>query len=137
MPEPYATIGDLVDRWRPLSASEETTAAALLSDASAMMRVEFPTLDARIAAGTMPVDITRMVACSMVKRAMSTSGLEGVSSQQESAGTLSRSVTYANPMGNIYLTKQDRRMLGRPVGRAFMVDLMPPAEDPLPVLDGS
>lgn len=126
----FAMVYDLAARWRPLSASEELTATALLADASTVIRSEAPGIDAQIAADppTLDPDIPVMVACRMVKRAMASGpDVDGVTTQQQSAGSLSLSLTYANPTGDLYLTKVERRMLGVGRPRAFSIDLAPDA----------
>jgi hypothetical protein len=122
----FATTANLVARWRPLSVAETAQASVLLDDASATVRAEYPGVDAAIVAGTLDAGIPLLVVCGMVKRAMIASETgEGVQSQSETAGPFAHSQTYANPMGNVYLTKQDRRLLGYGGQRAFMIDTAP------------
>lgn len=128
MADPFATTDDLAARWRPLSPAEETRAAVLLADASAIVRAEFPDVDGRLGAvpPTLDVAIPGLVVCSMVKRAMvATADMAGVSSQQQSAGPYSLGLTFANPTGDLYITKAERRMLGGGQ-RAFTIDTTPP-----------
>jgi hypothetical protein len=116
----YATTSDLEARWRPLTPAETATAEVLLEDASAQVRSEFPTLDATIAGGAgidpnpdLARNATRVV-CAMVRRAMDApeDGGFGVGSVQETTGPFSRSLSYSNPMGDLYLTKAERKLLG-------------------------
>lgn len=117
----FAVYGDLEARWRPLSADEQAQATVLLGDASAIIRAECPGAD------DLDPDLTKMIACGMVKRAMSVpAGLEGVTSLQQSAGPFQQAPQFANPMGNLYLTKADRKLLGCSRQRAFSIDLIPP-----------
>lgn len=127
----FAEVSDLEARWRPLVGPESTTAGVLLGDASAMIRAECPDIDARLEAVPPLVDegIPRMVACAMVKRAMLASGLEGVSSGMDVAGPFTQQRSFANPMGNLYLTKAERKLLGCSQQKAFTVD-MGPTETP-------
>jgi hypothetical protein len=120
----YATTSDLEARWRPLTDPEAATATVLLADASTQIRSEFPTLDILIAgdADADPVvppnpDLARnatRVVCAMVRRAMDApeDGGFGVGSIQETTGPFSRSLSYSNPMGDLYLTKAERKLLG-------------------------
>lgn len=127
MADPLATVGDLVARWRSLSSAEEDVAEVLIADASAQVRAEVSDVDARVEAGTLdPILLTRVVT-GMVKRAMiaGDTGL-GVSGTQETTGPFSQSFNYANPMGDLYLTKAERRLLGGGRTAAFMVDTLPP-----------
>lgn len=107
----YATIDDLVARWRTLSEAELPRAEALLGDASAMLASELGTEVVGADEG-----ILRYVACAMVRRAMEagTPGQlpSGVSQASQTAGPYSRSFTLANPTGDLYLTSSERRALG-------------------------
>jgi hypothetical protein len=116
----YATTSDLEARWRPLTDAEAVIAGTLLADASAQIRSEFPTLDAAIAgdegAGIDPnPDLARnatRVVCAMVKRALAVDeDAFGVKTTQETTGPFSRSYNYSNPMGDLYLTKAERKLL--------------------------
>lgn len=120
----YATVANLAARWRPLTPAEEDTAGILLDDASVQLRREIPTLAARIEAGdTDLAAATVRVECAMVKRAMSvTDDAIGVTSAQETTGPFSRSYQYSNPMGDLYVTKQELRLLGGGTQAAFAID---------------
>lgn len=102
----FASVEDLEDRWRTLSSSEEAQAAVLLEDASAMIRATCPDV------GEVDADVLRMIVCAMVKRTMLASDAPGVRAAQETAGPFSQSYTYANPMGDLYLTGAEKRLLG-------------------------
>ena len=131
----FATATDVESRWRPLSVAEKATATTLLGDASAILRAECSDVDARLAATppTLDADIPKMIVCAMVKRAMLAGvDVEGVTATQQTAGPFSQSLTYSNPMGNLYLTKAERRLLGCGGQRAFSVDMSPPAPAPWP-----
>jgi len=113
MADPFAVSQDVADRWRPLSSTEQATAYTLLGDASATVRAECPGVDARIAALTLDPDVVKAVVCAMVKRSMAGGpDLAGVSNEQQTAGPFMRGVTYANPLGDLYLTRAERRRLG-------------------------
>lgn len=132
---PYATTADLVARWRPLTVSETGTATVLLGDASVKIRAEFPDVDERIAADpqTLDPDVPKMVVCAMVKRAMLAGTDEAVAaSVQEAAGPFSRSTTFVNPTGDLYLTSAERRMLRTRVQQAFTVRMGYEASQHLP-----
>jgi hypothetical protein len=113
MADPFAFAQDVAARWRPLSATETATAATLTVDASVIVRAECSGIDARITAETLDADLVKQVVATMVKRAMvGGPELAGVSNEQETAGPFMRGVTYANPLGDLYLTRQERRRLG-------------------------
>lgn len=105
----YADVSDLEERWRELTEDEQARAAVLLDDASAM-------LDAYVLVDETDkkqVQLLKIVACSMVERAMSTGGdMYGVTQQSMTAVGFTQQYTYANPTGDLYITKSEKRMLG-------------------------
>lgn len=137
MPEPFADVSDLETRWRPLAGVEVAKAHELLGDASGMLRTEAPGIDDRIEQGLLDASIPRQVVCRMVKRAMQGPvDLDGVSSANQQAGPFANQITFANPSGDLYLAKQDRKLLGLSRQRAFTIDTLPPRPD-APEDDGS
>lgn len=128
MADAFAGVADLEGRWRTLTAEERNTAHVLLGDASAIVRGEVPDIDARLGAvpPTLDADIPKFVVCGMVKRAMMSVDVEGISSAMDVAGPFTQQRSYANPQGNLYLNKQDKRLLGYRGQKAFTVDLVPP-----------
>ena len=106
----YATVSDIEARWRALTTEEEARAAVLIDDASAILTqlVDVDPEDAEQAA------LLETVCCNMVIRAMSASGsdLFGVSQASMTAGPYSQSMSYANPSGDMYLTKLEKQLLG-------------------------
>lgn len=115
MAVPFATSGDVADRWRPLTPAEETVAETLVIDASALLRQRFPGID-----GQVDADILTMVVAGMVKRAL-IAPLDGVSQTSEGTGPYSHSESFANPMRNVFLTAADEVLiLGyQPSGGSF------------------
>lgn len=124
MAEPFATPDDLEARWRPLSPAEKERATVLLGDASALIRDLAKGIDQRIADEQIDPATPKSIACAVVKRAMhSPAGYDGVTQAQSTAGPFQQGVTFANPSGDLYLTKLEKRRLGAGGQRAFMVDL--------------
>lgn len=118
----FATVDDLQHRWRTLTDTELTRARVLLDDASSLIRDTIPTWEHASAASL------RRVACAIVIRAMNMpdqAGGPGVSSLQMTAGPYSQQVSYANPSGDLYLTRAERKALqgGRPA--AWAIDMTP------------
>jgi hypothetical protein len=60
------------------------------------------------------LELLKMVCCNMVIRALSATASDafGVSNASMAAGAYSQSWTYANPSGDMYLTKLEKRLLG-------------------------
>jgi hypothetical protein len=109
----YADVSDLEARWRELTEDEQARAAVLLDDASAMLDA-YVTVDE---ADESLMKRLKIVACNMVERAMSTVSddgmdLYGVTQQSMTAVGFTRQLSYANPTGDLYITKAEKRMLG-------------------------
>ena len=106
----FAEVSDLEARWRCLSASESSQAQVLLEDASAMLAsmVTIPEHDDGYP------ELLKIVCCNMVQRAMSAAATDavGVTQQSMTAGPYTQSWSYANPTGDMYLTKVEKRLLG-------------------------
>lgn len=106
----YAEVSDIESRWRSLSPTEQSRASVLIDDASAM-------LDALVDVDTdddEQAQLLKQVCCSMVIRAMSATESDafGASQMSMTAGPYSQSWNYANPSGDMYLTKLEKRLLG-------------------------
>ena len=106
----FAEVSDIEIRWRTLDATEADRAEALIDDASAMLAelVDVRDNDAEQAA------LLKAVCCNMVIRVMSATESEnfGASNMSMLAGPYQQSWTYANPSGDMYLTKYEKRLLG-------------------------
>lgn len=112
VPPAFATKAQLESRWRTLTAAEAARAEVLLQDASQQILDE----DRRgmLADLTSPTLTLQKIVCNMVIRAMAP-GVEAgppVTQDQWGAGPFNQSRTYANPTGDLYLTKSERRQLG-------------------------
>lgn len=106
----FADVSDIESRWRELSTDEEARAATLIDDASAMLSalVVVDETDEEQA------ELLKMVCCNMVIRAMSASEYDafGASQMSMTAGPYSQQWTYANPSGDMFITKMEKRLLG-------------------------
>lgn len=106
----YATYEDVEARWRALTPEEQAKATALLEDAqvvlSGMVTVD---PDDPEQAGKL-----KYVSCSMVIRSMvaGASSAFGVDELSATMGPFGRTAHFANPNGDLYLTKQERKLLG-------------------------
>jgi hypothetical protein len=108
------TVDDLEVRWRPLSAAERERAAVLLGDASRRVEARFPTLAARVAAGSLdPLTVVDVVT-GMVRRVLVAGGTENITQQSQAIGPFSLGQSFGNPMGNLYLTAEDVALLRDP-----------------------
>ena len=106
----FAVVSDIESRWRELSTDEEARATTLIDDASAMLSA----LVAVDETDEEQAELLKMVCCNMVIRAMSASEYDafGASQMSMTAGPYTQQFTYANPSGDMYLTKMEKRLLG-------------------------
>ena len=120
---PFATTNDLELRWRPLTSdAERARATALLDDASAVILAE-DTRGVLDDLDDVPPILVR-VTCAMVARVMATPVAQApVTQEQRTMGPFAQSMTYANPSGDMYLTKAERRQLGFSRQRAGGFDM--------------
>lgn len=105
----YATIEELEERWRDLSESERKRAAVLLEDAAAILDAE---LERRHLPSEGRTDKLRYVSCQMVRRAMAATAEGDYTSISRTAGSFTEQFNPANPSGDMYLTSNERRLLG-------------------------
>ena len=107
----FATVQDLIARWKPLDQDKQAQAEALLEDASLLIKARLPRPVDESDADLMA--LLKAITVSMVKRAMASGGDSApVSSQMMTAGSYSQQYTYANPAGDLYLTSAERKALG-------------------------
>lgn len=105
----FATVEDLEARWHTLTEDEQARATVLLGDAAIMLsaQVEVDATDEEQA------EALKIVSCNMVQRVMSvTEDIYGITKGTITADIYSQSYTYANPSGDMYLTKNEKEMLG-------------------------
>ncbi len=101
----YATVSDLEARWKTLDSAAQSVAETKLDDAAVQIdSYGTPKSD----------DAAKVVSCNMVMRAMSamTTDVLGVTQASMTAGSYQQQWTYANPGGEMYITKQEMKMLG-------------------------
>ena len=126
----YADVSDLEVRWRTLTTDEQERAEALLDDASAMLDA-YVTVDET---DEKQMNLLKIVVCNMVERAMSTGGdMYGATQQSMTAVALTQQYTYANPTGDLYISKAEKRMLGisgTGKGRTIMYGMAGDENDP-------
>lgn len=125
MAEPFADASYYEENFGAPPSSIADRLDKELARASRYVRAEVPSVDARIASGKLDADLVKDIVCEMVKSA-SASMAEGVgvASVQQAAGPYSKTTTFANPVGDLYLTKKQRRLLGGGLARAGNVDVI-------------
>lgn len=129
--DPFAVAQDFTDRGFTNGFGSVEVLGNRLAAASRYVRARVPDVDVRIAAGVLDPELVVDVVCAMVARSTPGDTAAGVGAVQETAGPFSRSLTFANPTGDLYLTAAELRLLGGGrVQRAGSVDLLPPVPDP-------
>lgn len=117
--KPFATVEDLERRWHTLTTSERDKAQTLLEDATQLIKDECPRWESASA------QTRKAVCCAIVIRKMTVDDTHlGVTNSQQTVGNFSESFTYSNPMGDLYLTKAEKRRLGNRQG-AWHADMDP------------
>lgn len=114
-PDAFATLEDYSARYAlPDDAGERVT--ALLADASALMRSMYEErTGGAYEQGAVPRfdDNATAVCCAVASRAMNVSpSMAGVTQLSQTTGPYSASATFANPTGDLYLSRGDLRRLG-------------------------
>lgn len=124
MAEPFAVTSDYTARGYDATKFDTGVLDMRLAAASRHLRALSSTIDARIAAGTLDAALVTDVVCAMVARTVPAENMQGVHTFQTSVGPFQDSVRLANPGGDLYLTKGERRTLGISSQRAFSVSLI-------------
>lgn len=106
----YANSDALALRWPSLPASQYTEADQLCADASVYLRTQYPGIDTQQATDADLADVLEIVVCNIVKRQMLTV-TPGVSQESTGTGPYNHSVTYSNPMQNLFLTAGEDAMI--------------------------
>lgn len=114
---PFAVADDLANRWHAFQESEIPHIDAVLADASDLIVTQCPrwreTSEATL----------KRITCAVAKRALLNEDTGGVTQSTQTAGSFSESVSYANPVGDLYLTKAELRSLGCGIQQTFNISL--------------
>lgn len=115
-----ASVDELEKTWRPLTAAEITSASVWIRRASALLRQEVPSVDARIANGSLDADVVASVVESMVRRVMTNP--DGARSMSDTVEDVTLSVTFSGEAdGGLYLTDRERDRLMPKPRRSFSI----------------
>ena len=125
----YATVQDVVNLKRPLTAEEQTRAGYLIPIVSSLIRVEAQRTgrdyDQMIVDTPILVDVAKSVTCDVVVRELNTPGNQlPVASYSEAAGGVSQSYSLPNSSGAIKLWPSDLKALGLRVQKIDALNLM-------------
>lgn len=111
----YAGASDLEDRWMPLSPDEQTRAKVLLMDAAEILDAECERCGRD--PETVSAQLKKQVSCYTVRRVMAAGTGADVSQLGVTVGPFSQQQTFANPAANLYVSPDERRLLGIPKRR--------------------
>lgn len=117
---PFADSSDLQNRWASMPDLPEDYVNLILEDISQFILDLYPRVQKTVSERT----LTR-IACAIAKRALETpDDLVAVESYQQGAGPYQETVKPANPHGDFYLTKMEKRILSGSSGSAWSIDLL-------------
>lgn len=126
--EPYATISDLTNLWRPLSEEEQARAGYLLPIVSNTLRYEAQkvgkNLDNMIADSEVLATVARSVTVDVVSRTLLTSTEDEPMTQiSQSALGYTATGTYLVPGGGLFIKKSELARLGLKRQQFGVIDL--------------
>lgn len=118
----FATVQDVIDLYRPLSAEEQTRTANLLPVISDALRVEAQKvgrdLDAMITENLPLANTVKSVTVDIVARVLMTPTTGAPMSQfSESAGGYAVSGTFLNPGGGLFIKDSELKRIGLKIQR--------------------
>lgn len=115
---PFATLADYELRYG--EAENPDRVDALLADATAFIASQ-PGFERLEDDETQRANLVR-IACSVVNRSLSAGDMAGFSQFSQTAGSYNASVSLANPSGDFYLTKAEKKALGIGAARVGQTD---------------
>lgn len=124
---PFATVDDLTNLWRPMSAEEQNRAEALLPIVSNRLRQEADNvgkdIDEMIAKSDVYKDVVKSVTVDIVARTLMTSTTqEPMTQYSESALGYSVSGTFLTPGGGLFIKRDELKALGLRKQRYGVID---------------
>lgn len=123
----YASIGDLIRLWRPMTSEEIERAKGYLPIVSAELRLEAKKAGKDLDAMAEDEDyavVLKSVICDIVARVLMTSTTaEPMSQMAQSVGPYSFSGTYLVPGGGLFIKKSELQRLGLRGQRAGFIDV--------------
>lgn len=129
MSEPFATVQDIVNRYKPLTNDEMTKAEVLIADVSSALRIKAKEcnkdLDVLMAEDEDYANVVRMVTCDIVIRRLdqdSSSNSYNLQQESQSALGYTWSGTYVNTGGGTSILDKDLKKLGLRKQKASFID---------------
>lgn len=132
--EPFATLKDIVELWRPLTAEEAVRAEALLKVVSSSLRYEARKVgrDLDLMCNTLPYvrEVAKSVTVDVVARTLMTStDHEPMTQMTQSAGGYSATGTFLVPGGGLFIKKSELARLGLRRQRMGVINFHDPKHD--------
>lgn len=123
----WATFEDVRDRWVGSNLpTDADLVTALINDAEAVVLAEYPKIQDRIDAATLPVNLVKMVVVRMVSRVLRNP--ENLTYWQQQTGPFGQARNFGSGGSDIWLTTEEIAMLApKKAGKAFEIDLAPNA----------
>jgi hypothetical protein len=120
---------DIIDRWvGPGAPTDEDLVQALINDAEAVITSEYPAIQGRIDAGTLPLATVQMVVARMVSRVLRNP--ETVTYWQQTTGPFGQARNFGDNI-DIWRTENEKDLLApNNRGKAFSINLAPEAISP-------
>ena len=115
---PFANVEDYEARYGEVE--DEARVSALLQDATNVIARQ-PGFELLGGDDTF-VGVLETVTCAMVHRSLMSGAYAGLSNVSQGAGGYTASVSVYNPGGDLYLTRNERRVLGLGGGRIGQTD---------------
>jgi hypothetical protein len=123
----WATFEDVRDRWVGSNLpTDADLVTALINDAEAVVLAEYPKIQDRIDAATLPLNLVKMVVVRMVSRVLRNP--ENLTYWQQQTGPFGQSRNFGSGGSDIWLTTEEIKMLApKAAGKAFELNLAPNA----------
>lgn len=121
----WTSFSDVTDRWVGTNVPDDgALVGVLIGDAEAVILSEFPKIQDRIDAGTLPLQVVKMVVVRMVSRVLRNP--ENLTYWQQQTGPFGQARNFGSGNVDIWLSDDERELLSpKKRGKAFEVDLAP------------
>jgi hypothetical protein len=123
----WATFTDVTSRWAGSNVpTDEEMVSELIADAEAVILSEFPKIQDRITAGTLPVRNVTIAVVRMVSRVLRNP--DNLTYWQQQTGPYGQARNFGTAGSDIWLSDEEKNLLApKQTGKAFEIDLAPNA----------
>lgn len=124
------TIAELEAQWRPIPDDQETKAAALITRALALVRLNVPSIERRVDANPDLMEVAKGVVIDMIKRALPADGNDSgggeVSQHLRVAGPFTDQRLFKTASQNLYMLDREISLLSSRSGPRVGTIYTPP-----------